>query len=283
MPQHQAKQAAGKIKLVVCDLDGTLLNSRKEISPRSIAAVQAARKKGIEVTFCTGRIHTMLQVYSRAIGLEQPLAAANGAVITNGKTGQIYSARPVEHTAAEAVFQYCLENNLDCSVLAREGGIFTQESGRIQRFEQYNRFAAREGLPLMPIIHAGRGFTLPPACAIYKLLISGLGAAQTAAAEKFLTRFPALGYTSSDTGLLDISAAGVSKGGGVRKLCALFGVTAAQVCVFGDYYNDISMLEEAGLPVAMAGAPEDVKKKALLVAPSNDEDGVAAVLEQYIL
>ncbi|MDR1597290.1 MAG: HAD hydrolase family protein, partial [Treponema sp.] len=81
MEESALRKAGQEIRLIVCDLDGTLLNSKKSISPANINAAKMARERDIFVTICSGRIHTMLEAYSRTLSVEGPLIAVNGAVV----------------------------------------------------------------------------------------------------------------------------------------------------------------------------------------------------------
>lgn len=272
-----------RVKLVVCDLDGTLLNSGKQISAASVEAVQGARQRGVQTTFCTGRIHDMTLAYSRRMNIEGPMAAANGAVILDAQSGAILYKKTIPAAAALAVVSFCGQKGMDCSLLASEGCFFSRNSVRRQRFEQYNRIAEADGLPPLILRSLDDGFGDALSCDIYKILIYEIAEGQKKTAEAFLASFPELARTSSEEGLLDVSAAGVDKGRALRRLARIAGVSKGEICVFGDYCNDIPMMDQAGFPIAMGNAPEEVQLAALAVTASNDEDGVARGIEKYIL
>jgi len=98
-----------------------------------------------------------------------------------------------------------------------------------------------------------------------------------------LDSIPEISFTSSDKGLLDIMAAGTNKGTAVAEVRQLLGLEKDQVCVFGDYINDLAMFDEARLTVAMGNAHNELKSKALFVTDTNDRAGVARALEALIL
>jgi Cof subfamily protein (haloacid dehalogenase superfamily) len=125
----------------------------------------------------------------------------------------------------------------------------------------------------------------PPASwgEIYKILIAGLTPEDKKTAEAFIDTIGNLSQTSSGPGLLEIMGPGVTKGEGIRFIAKQMGLEKENICVFGDYLNDISMFEAAGLPIAMANADERVKERALAITASNDEDGIARAIRNYIL
>lgn len=272
-----------EIKLVVCDLDGTLLNSCGQISPVNRRAAGLARESGVFVTICSGRPPSMLYAYSRALGIRGPLAAANGGVLLDTRTGKILYQRTVDPGAALPLLRFCRRRELDCAVLSVKGCFFSRGSARIRRVEQYNDIAAAEGLPQAPLFSLDDDYSAALSGDIYKILIYETDSARRREAEEYLEWAPEFTWTSSEKGLLDISARGVNKGDGVRRLAEALGIERGHICVFGDYLNDIPMMEQAGLPIAMGNAHEAVKEAALAVTDINDEDGVARAIEKYIL
>jgi hydroxymethylpyrimidine pyrophosphatase-like HAD family hydrolase len=118
---------------------------------------------------------------------------------------------------------------------------------------------------------------------ILKMLLYQIPAEEFSSVTAFLDSIPEIHFTSSDEGLLDIMAAGTNKGTAVAEVRKFMGLTKEQVCVFGDYINDLAMFEEAGLTVAVANAHEELKSKALYVTDTNDRAGVARALEALIL
>lgn len=271
------------IKMVVCDLDGTLLDSNKQISEANLRAIKKAREKGVFTTICSGRIHQMLYAYSRTLDIQGPLVAANGAVILDTRKGEALYRNMISPEDALSLLRFCEQNEMDYAVLASQGSFFSRGSVRVRRFEQYNRIAAGQGLPTIPLSFFDGGHSDALRDEIHKILIYEVREGQQKAAAEFVGQIPGLAWTSSEERLLDVSAAGVSKGDGVRRLAGIMGLQEREICVFGDYCNDISMMETAGLSIAMGNAHGDVKKAALAVTATNDEDGVALGIEKYIL
>jgi Cof subfamily protein (haloacid dehalogenase superfamily) len=283
MEERTLRKAGQKIKLIVCDLDGTLLNSKKSISPANINAAKMARERGIFVTICSGRIHTMLEAYSRTLSVEGPLIAVNGAVVIDTRSGEILYKNLVDPQAALPLLRFCREHGLDYLLVTTEGCWHAEGSNRKARFEQYNQIAEKDNLSPIPLHVFDQDYREALSGEIHKMLISGLSPAEMEMTEAYIRTLKGLSHTSSEPGLLDVAAPDVNKGAGVAALGRILGLEKQQICVFGDYLNDIPMFEQAGFPIAMENADETVKRHALAITGSNDEDGVARAIEKYIL
>jgi hypothetical protein len=269
--------------MVVSDLDQTLLNSDATLSAENLAAIRAAEAKGIFVTICSGRIFTMLEVYARALDIQGPVITTNGAAIVDGKTGKLLSNHPIPQETAVRILDYARAKDYDYSALTGQVSYFSSNSLRIKRFERYNEIAEADGLKVMRLEYFdGRSYTGIDN-EILKMLLYQIPEEEFASVTAFLDSLPEINFTSSDEGLLDIMVAGTNKGTAVAEVRQLLGLEKDQVCVFGDYINDLAMFHEAGLTVAMANAHEELKSKALYVTDTNDRAGVARAIEALIL
>jgi Cof subfamily protein (haloacid dehalogenase superfamily) len=270
------------IRLVVCDLDGTLLASSGAVSGRTRAAVNGIREKGILFSFCSGRIHTMLDVYVRILGLTTPVITANGAVIFDPCSRRPVTSVTVPYGQTQLWYRFCSGHAVDFSVLCFEGCWFTENSTRIERFRQYNEIACRERQAVIPL-HALNDCGVLKDKTVVKLLAYAKDGAEFDLLRKFSLQTEGVACTSSMPRLLDISPGGVSKGSGLAELIRFLGLQKEQVCVFGDYINDLSLFEQAGLRVAMGNACGELKMKSDYVCDTNDRDGVARFMESYFL
>ena len=283
MEHTELRKLGQNIKMVVSDLDQTLLNSDATFSPENLDAIRAAEAKGIFFTICSGRIFPMLEVYVRALDIQGPVITTNGAAIVDGKTGKLLSKHTIPHEIAVKILDYARERDYDYSALTSQISYFSGNSQRIKRFERYNEIAESDGLKAMRLEYFnGRSYTNIEND-ILKMLLYQIPAEEFSSVTAFLDSIPEIHFTSSDEGLLDIMAAGTNKGTAVAEVRKFMGLTKEQVCVFGDYINDLAMFEEAGLTVAVANAHEELKSKALYVTDTNDRAGVARALEALIL
>jgi Cof subfamily protein (haloacid dehalogenase superfamily) len=283
MNLNELKQAGAKIRLVVCDLDGTLLNGRKEISERNLEAIREARRKGVVTTICSGRLYSMIGVYARRLTLDVPFIASNGGAVFDPVERKILHQELLPADEARLLFGFCRQNGLDYCALGSEGGFFSPGGRCVKRFENYNRLAEEAGIETIPIRLFDDGHENALRTPLHKSLIYRADEGAEALVENFLRTREALGYTFSDAVVIDVVAAKVDKGHGVRQLARIMGVGKEEICVFGDYDNDLPMFREAGLAIAMGNACERAKDLADAVTSANDDDGVANALRKYIL
>lgn len=268
------------IKMICCDLDGTLLNSKKEISQANLDAVALAQKQGIYVTICSGRLPTMLQLYAQQLSIQGPLIACNGALIINPVSDQIIEHHSMDMREVTTLLDYCQANDLDYSLLSLKDSYFSGTSKRRKQFEYYNQKAKQANLKEMSLKTLRDNEWQSQI--FYKMLIYENHYEAFEETKKFITENTSLIYTSSDNGLLDVSAANVSKGAGVTALAQHLNIGLDEICVVGDWINDISMFEVAHMGIAMRNAHEDLKQYATEITLSNDDDGVAYAIHHYI-
>lgn len=283
MTENELRAAGRKIRLVVCDMDGTLLGGNKNLSDRNLEAIRAARRAGVAVTICSGRVYSMLDFYVRRLELNIPFISSNGAAVVDPVGGNILHQKPVPPNEAGRLFEFCARRGFDYCALGPSGGFFSPGGRCVDRFANYNRIAAEAGLKEIPL-HVfdddhENGLSHP----IHKILIYRLSERDKAEAAAFLNECEALDYTFSEAELVDVAAKGVDKGYGVKWLARHLNCEKEEICVFGDYMNDLPMFGEAGLAVAMGNACEKVRSAADFVTAGNDEDGVAEALWKYIL
>lgn len=288
------RDRARAVKLIVCDLDGTLLNSEKLVSERTISAIRAAEAMGVRTTICSGRIFPMLEAYIRTLDLSCPLISSNGAVVSD-PNGRILRHTRINPDDCYSLLAYSLKNRLDISLLSDEACYFSANSVRVNRFHQYNDIAALQGMRQIRVNFLPDSAEpleekvlrdLYPELAdlqLRKILIYELEPGQLEAARIVIGGLSGLSITTSDEGLFDVVPAGVSKGYGLRQLCAEMGLSPEEIMVFGDFDNDESMFEWAGISIAMGNAVPALKAMASAVTDSNDDDGVARAIETYIL
>ncbi|GHV38804.1 haloacid dehalogenase [Synergistales bacterium] len=275
-------EAVGKkIRLIVCDLDGTLLNSQKEISQGSLEAIEEAGKMGVNVTICSGRVAPMLYFYVKKLSLDVPFISSNGGAISNPVTFKALRQKPMPLDEAKLLLEFCAQKGLDYCALGEEGGFFSHSGHCIERFERYNRIATAEGFESMPLNFFSSGHENALEKPFNKMLI--YRDADLSAVEEYIKTRMNLTYTFSDTSVMDVFASGIDKGYGLRELSRVMGIAREEICAFGDYLNDIPMFREAGLAVATGNACKEAKEAADIVTASNDDDGVAAAIREYIL
>ncbi|MZE74580.1 HAD hydrolase family protein [Streptomyces sp. SID5789] len=279
--QPEPPAATTRPRLIATDLDGTLLRDDKSVSPRTVAALAAAEKAGIEVFFVTGRPARWMDVVSAHVHGHGLAICGNGAAVVDLHGG------PGAHRFVK-VRELARENALDAVRLLREAA-----PGTVYAVEQTYGFHQE---PAYPKLHMEVPDDLLPA---EEILAPG-GRAADEPVLKILAFHPDLdpdGFLtvarlaigdranvtrSSPSALLEISGPEVSKASTLALCCAERGISHEEVVAFGDMPNDVEMLTWAGRSYAMGNAHPDVIAAASGRTVANNEDGVAVVIERLL-
>ena len=260
----------GDIRLVASDLDGTLLRSDGSVSERTLAALARTVAAGIRFVLVSARSPGWLAPEAERLGLDGIGICCNGAVVYDYEAERVLIHRPLEpETAREIVHGMRL---------AAPGVVFGCErpSGFIAEPAYRPLFRPPDSIPRADAL----AFIGEP---LTKLVLQHPELSQIelhAVADELAGERVEVCY--SGAGLVEVAAAGVTKGAALADLCAELGIDASETIAFGDMLNDVSMLEWAGRGIAVANAHPDLLAVADEVTASNDEDGVALVLERVL-
>lgn len=259
-------------RLVATDLDGTLLRNDKTLSPRTVEALARTSAEGVGVVLVTGRpIRWLHHVYEQ-LGEPLPTICANGAVVYDPVADQVLRADPLApDLLAEVVRRLRAEvPGVNFAVEVVDGREFRHETAYALSWDSGNpgiraveSLADLLGAPAVKLL--ARAGTQDPD--VFVKVVAGALAGLAEATH------------SSYTGLIEISAAGVTKAAGLAWYCTQQGVDADEVVAFGDMPNDVPMLTWVGRGVAVANAHRAVLEIADDVTTGNEVDGVAAYLE----
>ncbi|MFF4081570.1 Cof-type HAD-IIB family hydrolase [Streptomyces sp. NPDC001777] len=262
-------------KLIATDLDGTLLRNDRTVSERTLRALRTANEAGMEVVFVTARPPRFVDALAVDCGLAGTAVCSNGALVYDVGARAVLESRTLSPEAARKVAEA-----LDGAV---DGVGFAVETGHKVVFAPgYGHRLPEDTEAEFPVESVDGLWSLD--APFVKLLAwsaevdadTMLAAAERAAGGK-------VQFThSGGSGLLEISASGVTKAGTLAALCAERGIDAADVIAFGDMPNDLTVLEWAGTPYAMGNAHPSVRAAVTRHTASNEEDGVAAVLERLL-
>ena len=274
------------IRLVALDLDGTLLNSRSEISPANEQALVAATARGVHVAVATGRRSHSANKYVARIPCPVTLISSNGALIT-ASAGEVLHRDFLPVFAARQVLEITRPYRPYVAVLFdRPGrGQVTMQEGAISTGPLgWYLTQSPECLELAPDLEALLDsdpiqvlFGGPPASVepIESLLRkSPVAASIHLTWTKYLTR---------NVSLLDVMNRGCTKGAALAFLAQHLGINSGEVMAIGDNFNDLEMLQYAGVPVVMENSSPGLPRDDWRVTLSNDQDGVAAAIQAYVL
>ena len=262
------------IKLIAFDMDDTLLRGDRTIGARTLAALHAAHEKGVRIVPATGRGRSTMWNYVEEMGCADAAICTNGAQVYDGK-GNVLAENPVPLAIAKRVARFAKENGWyvqgyndkdyyfdtlceGTKVYAYHANHMGLEVGDLEAYMTQDPFK-------MLFVE-----TDPERMALLKQQVQPLFGKELCI---FISKPFYLGLT----------APSATKGAAVLALAERFGVMPGEVMTFGDSTNDISMIEAAGVGVVMGNAREEIKQYADLIAPGNDDEGVAQVIEKYVL
>ena len=258
--------------LVALDLDGTLLDKSGELAEGVQDAVQAASEQGLVVSIVSGRGRLPLLSYLSELGLTTPYVASGGAYIAYPANGHVI--RRMEFAWEEVVALADLGRAMRASLFfeSPEWMMFERAAGSTD----WSTGARRFKLPVVDDVV--RSAPSSPS----KVSIVGDPEVLARIEQRARQQLPALTRAYTSARCIDFYPAGANKGSGLTLLAEHLGLELRRTAVVGDYYNDLSMFEVAGLAVAMGNAPADVQAAADLVAPSHDQGGAAWALQQVL-
>ena len=268
-------------RLVAVDLDGTLLNADHKLSERTINVMRRLEDAGIPVVISTGRSYEGMMHFKNSIGLKNPVICYNGAVIADGGNDKILHEWLLPAHITKAAVDYAREKGIHIQFF-RDGELYFEKRG--EETEYYEASTGLKGhvvdfdtsldkdvtkalMILPPSRESGEFPELHEAKAHFEELFGE--SLYCALSRPFYLEF--------------INGRG-SKGNALRQVCRDMGIHTEDIAAFGDGFNDLEMLEVAGMSVAMINAAEGVKNACSHITDlNNDEDGVADFVEKYLL
>ena len=297
--------------MLAVDMDGTLLGADGQVSPRTLAALNAAIASGIRVVVATGRRHSYAMRQLRSLGLDstQTLVSSNGAVVRT-LDAELISQTFLNRDLARRIcghlgeFRDALVLTFDCVGTDgedRRGALVIEHLAELHnsigRWMQANEPYLERVQPIEqalldrePIQMMFCGTIARMRSAEGRLLeLPGIAASdgdRDPAAPNGAVTLHRTEYPDRDLSLLDILPAGCSKGAALLALAADWRIPASAMMAIGDNWNDLSMLRVAGHPVLMANAPPELHELAAThrwqIAPAHTEEGVAQILEALL-
>lgn len=265
-------------KLIALDMDGTLLRKDKTISDRTFKALKAAREKGVKVVLATGRPVRGIKNYLSYLGLDKDDEYAvtfNGSAVQTGKSGNMLFEKFMSGVDLHYIYSLSLEYGVHIHAFNERGQLMTPVLNKYTDVE-----AQINGLN----IHIRDFNAISPEDKIIKVMLvdepEKLDLVFSKLPKELFTKYSILRSASIFLEFLDPE---INKGLGLSILSKELGITREEVIAVGDAGNDIDMIKYAGLGVAMGNAYPEVKEIADYVTVTNEEDGVAEVIEKFIL
>jgi 5-amino-6-(5-phospho-D-ribitylamino)uracil phosphatase len=241
-----------EIKLIALDMDGTLLDNEHNVSEENRMAIKEAEKKGVHVVLSTGRSLKTARDYVLSLELSSYLVTVNGSEIW-GPDGELVHRSPVATEHIQWMHELSSLHN------ARFWAISTENNWNNE---------------------------MPDDLLSQEWLKFGFHIEEDDVREKVLKELKAKGlFELSNSSLvnIEVNALGINKAKGLEKVCGLLGISMESVMAVGDSLNDIAMITDAGLGIAMGNAQEAVKHAANDITGTNNENGVAQAIRKWVL
>jgi Cof subfamily protein (haloacid dehalogenase superfamily) len=262
------------IRLVISDVDGTLVTPEKELTPRTRTAVRKLREAGIAFTITSGRPPMGMKMLVDALELTDPLAAFNGGVLVRPDLTTLCQSF-IPEAAAGRLLTVITAHGLDCWLYTDQDWFVRDPHGPHVAQEQLTvRFAPKVAPDFGPHLHS-----------VAKLVGVSDDHDAIAACERELQHVcgTAASATLSQPYYLDVTPPDANKGHVVEMLSAMLDIPFSQIATIGDMPNDVLMFRKSGISIAMGNASEEVQREAQFVTASNQADGFAKAMEEIIL
>ncbi len=274
-----------RIRLLALDIDGTLLTSERVVSPRTRAALDAARSAGVRLLLVTGRRLPSARRIARDLGGDIPLVLHNGALVVEGD--ELLRSRPLPNAVARRATELGLavgaEPVLHCGARG-EGRLVVRARARHSHLvrsylaraaadvrEVADLLVALEGEEPIQVMFGGPRQEMEPLRAALDEHLRG-----QARVERSV-------YPANDLAILEVLEPSVGKAAAVAFLQERWGIGAGETLAIGDNWNDREMIARAGTGFVMGNADPELRRLGLPILPSNDEDGVALAVETHVL
>lgn len=259
-------------RLCALDLDETLLDPQHRISPRNMRAVRLLCDRGVTVVLASGRMHAAAVPFAHVLELNAPIISYNGAMVKHARTGEVWLHETIEPELASVVMDFCQSRELQLNYYLGDQLYSARDTEWLQLYQ------GRTNSPVTvdPEIYVRFRNARPT-----KLIIVDRPEYTWELLDYFREVFgDRLYITKSTDEYLEFMPPGANKGKALAVVAGRYGCRPEEVIAFGDSYNDIPMLQWAGMGVAVANAKEAVREIADLVVGYSANDGVGIALEE---
>jgi Cof subfamily protein (haloacid dehalogenase superfamily) len=261
-------------RLFVADIDGTLINAAREITPPVHAAVAAAQARGVRVCLATGRIWPSARRFVEGLGADPPVILYNGAIVYDFAHDEVWMRVTLPREQALDALRILRRHP------AVQPHLYVDDRIYVPRMSEATMiYQQKDNLSVEAVGDLVDWLSTDP----MKILIIGERPALEAVARDLDALPYQINHVYSEISYLEILPPGIDKGAALRAVASHLGIMREEIIAAGDNLNDLAMIEYAGLGVAMGNAPEALRVRADFVAPSNNEHGLQEVIERFIL
>lgn len=270
-------------KLIAIDMDGTLLNSQNKISCENILAIKKAADLGVKVVLTTGRIFTSALYYAKDLNINTPIIACNGAYITEQDKSIIYFEDSMTLDAVESVINLAEKEGLYYHFYDDSRFYARKLTKTVEKYYRWNIDKKEKDRLNIRIVDEPLDVVKRENVKVFKIVFVDDDLEKMKQFKEKLLNIQGIEVSSSWWNNIEVMNKGVSKGYALNVLCEKLNIDNKNVMAIGDNENDISMLNFAGIGVAMGNGEDIIKEVADYVTDTNEENGVAKAIEKFVL
>jgi len=263
-----------RYRLLVTDVDGTLLPADRKLPAAVRQAVRAAQARGVRVCLATGRMWRSVRPYLEAVGADSPVILYNGAVVYDFEADRVVERHTLDPDGVRAALEVLREfPDVRPHLFADDRVYVDRQDAQSRAYLERDGITAEEVGNLLEC--------LPPDP--IKVLVVGDPDRLAVLDTELARRAPQVRRVFSERNFLEVLPAGVSKGSALQRVCALLGVPPELVVAVGDNPNDLEMLQVAGLGVAVSNAHPTLRAAAAYVTRAGPGEAIVEVVDRFLL
>ena len=270
-----------KYKLLVCDFDGTLYTDDFKVTDETVEAVELFKAQGGKFVIATGRLYQAVKPFAELFKLTDEIITYQGSGVYDLKTDELIYSQEIDRNLAASVYAYLYKKYSEIT----SPMLFYDDKCIVEEENEFNKyFASIVKVPLVCVHEKLDDYVIANNLNARKILSLTDNNYIREVIQYLQNKFgDKLNINQSSKGLLECVNSKASKGNAVKFIAEKYNIPREQICAIGDAENDNSMIQFAGLGVAMGNAMEETKKVADYVCDTNNNNGVAKVIKQLIL
>lgn len=268
-----------KYKMIASDLDDTLLTRDKKISEENIDAIKRAAEKGVIFVISTGRLYASAKKIADLLGVNSPIICTNGAIIVDD-SGRVLTREKIEYDALSRIEDVAIKYD-QYYYFYDKYNVYTKINTTKEK--NYSHFFPHTKDSVKLINYENISELKSKNIPIYKSIFISLSDEILSKIQLELGKINDIAVTSSFRNNVEVNNKNVSKGIALEKLAEYYGIKREEVIAIGDNRNDISMIEYAGLGIAVNNAGDEIKNCADYVTVSNEESAISKVIKEFVI
>lgn len=270
-------------KLIVVDMDGTLLNTKHQVSKETRETLAKAMEQGVKVGIATGRIYPSARYYGNLLGLSTPIIACNGAIVKDEEKGEIIFSDAMQKDDVIKIINICKKHDIYFHFYDHDRFYIEREKYNSFDFQDWTFKESMEDQVGITQLEDAISYVEKNNIDVLKITILDEDMNKLENIKKQISQISTIEIAKSWYNNMEIMNKEVSKGKGIEALAKKLGIEKDEIIAFGDNYNDLSMKDYVKTFVAMENGVDSVKEKADYVTASNDKNGVAKGIKKFVL